>query len=167
LEGMRSWGINVIRITVNIDWWLRNFQGTASGGSSNIAYRTAITRLINLASEYGIYVVIAPWNVKSGIGQAELPFPPYDGSAADVIPDVDAWVDFWLNVSRTTRGSNNVLFDLHNEPVGVYSDLEVWFDAAESCINALRADGDDRIVVFQWGYCGGFDNYNWLDKWYN
>lgn len=167
LQGMKNWGINVLRLTINIDWWLRNFQGTASNSSSNIRYREAIKQTVQLASIYGIYVVIAPWNVKSGVGQANLPFPPYPGSASDVIPDVASWINFWLNVSRTLRDSNNVLLELHNEPAGLPSDLKVWFDAAEACINALRADGDNRIVIIQWGYCAGFGNDNWLDVWYN
>ncbi|MEJ5328346.1 MAG: cellulase family glycosylhydrolase [Candidatus Bathyarchaeia archaeon] len=166
LQGMKNWGINVLRLPINIDWWLKDFQGTATNGSSNIRYRDSIKQTIDLASIYGIYVVIVPWNVKSGSGQANLPFPPYQGSAADVIPDVASWINFWLNVSQTLRNCNNLLLELHNEPAGSPSDLKVWFDAAEACINALRTDGDNRIIIIQWGYCAGFDNDNWLDVWY-
>jgi hypothetical protein len=164
LQGMKAWGINVIRICICIDWWLRNYKGTLDGQSSNMAFRDALIRTIQLAQQQGIYVDVVPWSVKAANGQAALPFPPYQGSAADVIPDVQSWVSFWLNVSRTLRPYDNVILELHNEPAG---DLQVWFDAATQAINALRADGDDRIIVIQYLYCGSFDDVNWLDTWYN
>lgn len=154
LQGMKDWGINVIRISICIEWWINNFQGTLGGQPSNRTYREALKDTIRLCAEYGIYVVIAPWSVAVSEGQVKLPYPPYHNGS--VLANADAFITFWVNVANELKVYPNVLFEPWNEPAGTAAE---WFPIAQLCVDAIRAIPDDHIVIVQWGYAAGFQ---WL-----
>ena len=162
LQEMKDWGINHMRILICIEWWINNFQGTLGGQPADRPYRDSIKDTIVIAQEYGIYVVIVPWSV--AVGEADgytypppAPYPPHT-SHSEVIPDTQAFVDFWVNVANELKVYPNVLFELWNEPA---ADIDTWFSVAQQCIDAIRAIPDDHIIIVQWGYSGGLQ---WLRR---
>lgn len=163
LQGMKDWGIKVIRMMLHVEWWLTNYQGTGGWNvPANKAYRASFKDTIALCQEYGIYVVIAPWCVRSGegYGQDPLPFPPYT-LAPDVITSEQDFVDFWVSVAAEVGGYANVLYDLWNEPAGDATAQEAWFRVVQQVVDAIRAIPDDNIIIVQWGYAWSLD---WVDS---
>jgi hypothetical protein len=155
LQAMKNWGINVLRLHTSAEAWLTNWKGTINPNMpSNMAFRDAVKRTIELAGEYGIYVVYDVYSAAIGEGQNLLPWPPW--SPYDVLPDPAAFVNFWVSVVSELKNYPNVLFELYNEPGGNQTE---WFQTVQLTVNAIRNIPDDHIMIVQWGYCGGFD---WL-----
>lgn len=147
LQAMRNWGINILRCHFWASWWIKNSSDTLGGGATSINFRTALKNLINLAREYGIYIVIDIWSITPP-SRVEYPF--------DGISEAD-FKNLWLSISSELELYPNVLYEFYNEPAG--ADAPRWFTACQDIITAIRARGDEHIIVIQWLYAGSFD---WL-----
>lgn len=151
LQVMKEWRVNLLRMHINVEWFQKNSATTLGDQATNKPYRDAIKRTIELAGEYGIYILIDVYSIAAG-GQDSMPFPPYTTDPADtsLIGSVQDWVDFWLLVSTELNQYSSVLYELHNEPVGGADD---FMAASLLVVNSLRANGDNHLVVLQLGYC--------------
>lgn len=160
LDAMKSWGINVIRCHMSVETWKFNI-GPNSGHPASpycaLPAREAIKRLIVMAAERGMYVILDGYTVKSywsGGEQDPLPYPPYQISAraSEVIASEAEFVDWWISVAQELKIYPNVLFELWNEPHGDETAKTSWKSVAQKCINAIRSEGAQQIIILQWGY---------------
>jgi aryl-phospho-beta-D-glucosidase BglC (GH1 family) len=160
LDAMKSWGINVIRCHISVELWKYDI-GPGSGHPASpycaISTRTAIKRLLTMAAERGIYVVLDGYTVRSywsGGEQDPLPYPPYQLSlnASEVIANETEFINWWVGVAQELKYYPNVLFELWNEPVGNETAKASWGGVAQQTIDAIRSTGAQQIIIFQWGY---------------
>ncbi|MEM4713398.1 MAG: cellulase family glycosylhydrolase [Candidatus Bathyarchaeia archaeon] len=160
LDAMKSWGINVIRCHMSVETWKYNI-GPNSGHPSSpycaLPAREAIKRLVVMAAERGIYVILDGYTVKSywsGGSQDPLPYPPYQTStrASEVIANEAEFIEWWTSIAQEFKAYPNVLFELWNEPNGDETAKASWKNVAQQCINAIRNLEAQQIIIFQWGY---------------
>jgi hypothetical protein len=82
---------------------------------------------------------------------------------------VQDFVNFWVNVSLTLKNYPNVIYCLFDEPT-TPSGYTIWdyFNACNQTINAIRANGDDNIILIHWSYCDSRVKYVklWIDAGY-
>jgi len=143
LDGMKTWGCNVLRLLITVQWWIQNTDN----------YRQHIKDTVTWAGERGIYVLLVPWNVIGKGAQTAIPFPPYlTAEEQAIIPNEQAFADFWANVATELSSFPNVMFELFNEPHGNNAARDDWFRVTQLCIDAIRATGTDQIIIVQWGY---------------
>jgi len=142
LDKMKEWGCTVLRLHTNIQWWIED----------NSSYRQHIKDTIAWAGKRGIYVIFEPYCVNGGT-QYEMPFPPYIPPEQEaIIPSEQAFIDYWASVATELKSFPNVLLELYNEPHGNTTARDLWFDAVQKCIDAIRATGADQIIIVQWNY---------------
>jgi len=153
MQQMKDARFNVVRLIFFADWWLYDMSVNIDGQPTDTSCRTAMRRTIEVAQDYGIYVVLSLYSSDAGATAEEhfMPFP------SNTIPNVQAFVDFWTAVASEYSDLPNVIFELFNEPTG---DKAVWFDAVQQAIDAIRTI-TDHIIVVQYGFCGGFE---WLTE---
>jgi hypothetical protein len=109
LAAMQSWGINCMRIMGTARWWLENTRENLQGSDvCTQSHRESIIRTIELAEEYGIYVIFTFWSIDTvgsrspGI-QDYLPYPPRSSSQNyNTIRDSADWVELWGGDSATS-----------------------------------------------------------------
>lgn len=161
LKAMRSWGMNVVRFHIVADWWL---QDTFTFKTWTGSYRNNLKRTIEIAAEEGLYVMMdlfspvnGSWMYANDKYPPPIPFGPYAyAEAAAILPDKQAFADYWASVANELKGYPNVIFELYNEP-HVPSGFDVatarndWFDAMQKAITAIRATGAENIIVVTWG----------------
>lgn len=114
--------------------------------------------VIDAAAAEGATVIVDPHN-----------FARYDpDSTDDVEPEligdaipIAAFADFWGKVARQFAGDGLVWFGLMNEPHTM--ETEVWLEAANAALAAIRAEGADNLVLVpgnQWtGAHAWFEDY--------
>lgn len=172
-----EWGANAMRWLINIQDWLEN---TAAPTPENptAGYRDHIRRGIELAQEYGIYIILAPWRVQGGTdwNNDPLPYPPYTHTGTSIIADQQAFIDFWVSVATELRDLPNWLIDPYNEPHMVTgathdTDRATWFDVISRLIPAVR-NVSDHIILVQWmegvWWWLGYNNMgSWVDPFIN
>lgn len=142
-DTLRQWKANAMRWTLCIQYWKENRNN----------YRQYIRRGIELAQEYGIYIILAPWRVPNATywENDPMPFPPYT-TYSNIIADQQAFIDFWLEVANYLKDLPNWVIDPWNEPFssGDHStDRAIWFDTIAKLIPAIRSV-TDHIVLVQW-----------------
>jgi len=107
---MKSYGVNAIRIMGTIRWWLENSKESYQTGADTcgISHRDAITRTIEIAQEYGIYVIFTFWSIdtvgpRSPTIQDYLPYPPRAASQNyETIRSSADFVELWAGNSATS-----------------------------------------------------------------
>jgi hypothetical protein len=156
LDAMKSWGMNVVRIHTAIDFWVHNISN----------FRQNIKDLIVFAGEKDMYVIFDAYSVRhygeEGHGQDPMPFPPYSIEAQQnltplVIPNEDAFVEYWKSVASELKDYPNIIFEIFNEPAGISGKteeeiMEDWHRVWQKVINAIRSTGADQPIIIQWGY---------------
>lgn len=149
LEAIESWGCNIVRVPITIQWWTTD----TSNFRSNLEY------FISSAAAHQLYVDLVFWEDTAGEGEVCLPYPPYDNNS--VITSVSGFVDVWRGVSAALDSYPNVIFELWNEPAGGITAEESWLNATQLCINAIRGTGATNLIVAQWdsGIYLDFQNY--------
>jgi len=147
LQQMKDSNFNVARLIFIVDWWLNNRNTNLAGQATSISCRTAMERTVSIAQQYGIYCVLTPYMSEANQSAHEMPFP------STTLPTAQSFVNFWIQMATAFKNYPNVLFELWNEPAGDYN---VWMNAAQSCISAIR-NVTNQIIVVQYGYGGYFD----------
>jgi len=153
LDKMKEWGINILRMHTVIEWWL----------ADNLSYRQHIKDTITWAGERGIYVIFEPCFVRGPPNQWQfaLPYYPYliyDAEHtnlpedAAIMPNREAFIDYWVSVVNELKGYTNVLFEVYNEPHGNSTIKAEFFDMVQEWIDAVRNAGATQILIVQWGY---------------
>jgi len=161
LNEIKSFGFNTVRCQFDIKWWIEDASTTLDGFATNRNFRACLEDTIEYASEIGLYVIIVPYSVIATwphIGQDPVPWAPYSVTDPEgtVMPNRQAFVDFWVDVATELQKYPNVLFELFNEPHGDYTYKSEWFAGVQETITAIRAIQCDNIIVVHWGYCGSF-----------
>jgi hypothetical protein len=59
---------------------------------------------------------------------------------------LQAFVNYWVDVSRELRQYSNVLYEVWNEP-WADGNLDDWYAGWNAVINGIRNDGDEHIIV--------------------
>lgn len=126
---MKSWGVNIVRITLNETCWL-GINGVNKDFSGK-SYRGQIRSFVNRLLENKIVPILTLHLAAPGkqIALGQTPMPNADHSA-----------DFWKSVAGVFK-NENVLFDLYNE---------TYPDKMKDTHNAWRC-------WKYGGYCSGFD----------
>lgn len=177
LDAMKSWDINVIRCHMSLEAWKYDV-GPNSGHPASfycaIPAREAIKKLLIMAAERGMYVILDGYTVRgywSGGDQDPLPYPPYQTSinAFEVIANETEFIDWWVSIVQELKSYPNVLFELWNEPHGDETAKASWGSVAQQCIEAIRSQGAQQIIIFQWKYGvwaglanGGSEGVEWI-----
>jgi len=161
-----DWGVNCMRWHLIGEWWLNNLNN----------YRYYIRRGIELAQEYGIYIILDMARLANDWTRIPMPFYPYDTHLinGEYFYEQD-FIDWWMSVATELGDLPNWLIDPFNEPAKKpgateqewYADRAVWFDVVYRLYDAVRRSPDDHIILLQWmeGVWYGWDcamRY-WLD----
>lgn len=162
LQGMKSFGMNVVRFHTVAEWWL---QDTVTLETYTGSYRNNLKRTFEIAAEEGLYVIMDLFEIKNGFwmytngySAPGIPFPPYLNYPEEeaIFPSKQAFVDYWANVANELKGYPNVIFELYNEPnvpsgFNVTTARNEWFDAMQKAIIAIRGTGAKNIIIVTWG----------------
>lgn len=151
LDAMAGWGINCLKLYVAIDVWLYDING----------HRQILKTVIEEANKRGIYVVYSPWCVRHTASQEEAPIPYAPlatGESANIMPNENAFKQYWLDVATELSVYPNVLFELYNEPragsAGSQEEQErqKYFNVIQDIIDQIRASGVDNTIIVGWAY---------------
>lgn len=137
LDGIRSWGCNVIRLEICMEYWLEDTQADGSG------YRSKVLNILSWAQTRGIYILIDLQVTTEAEGQPALPW-----SGAYTLQE---FLDFWQSVAQATAAYDNALYDLYNEPHP--SSPSQWISGAQQAIDVIR-DITDNLIVIMFGWDG-------------
>jgi len=155
MQQLKDYGMNVMRWPLNIEWWIKDMNTSLDGSPTNRHYRESVKDAIEIAQEYGIYIILNFYSVRLPGEQPKGPYPPYSNPGdEEVIPNRSAFVNFWKEFAREMKDYPNVIYEVFNEPVGMPA--SEWFEVIQEVINAIRSIGDNHIILVQYGYCGGF-----------
>lgn len=177
LDAAISWGFNSIASFMWIDWWLYNSQTVLGVSRDTIVtdrpYQQNIAEFLTLAEAKGIYVQLRPYGTEAGYGgvgegRVLYPYPVVGESyihAGHILPDRDAFADFWYDVAYELAYNPNVIFNLYDEPV--INNIQEWFDGAELAIQHIRqaeqdAGGHNHLIQVHWAFCG---SSIWIEDW--
>jgi len=153
LDALQKWGVNIVRVTATVQWWLDNTDNF----QSNLSY------FITQAAERGIYVDFTFWQTTPLSGMPEGVLPWADGNG--LINNPQGFVDLWTQVANTLKSHPNVLFEFWNEPNARGDPIAEasWFKTTQQCISAIRELGATNLIVIQWNYGIALD-YNWYQQ---
>ncbi len=159
-----TWGANYLGTFFWAEWWKYDMATTISplAPTTNVNYRYALKKTLEIAQEYGIYVELRMYGVSPSdwlIGT--IPFPPY-GSWSGVVESEQDWIDIWVSVATELKNYPNAIFCLYDEPTGFESDRQVYFNVGDRAITAMRNAGFNGLIKVHWGFCGDSD---WMEKW--
>jgi len=182
LGEMKDLGINTLKLFLpEVGRWLRN-QDT---GGIGITPRDEIAYVINEANKSGIYVLLSPWAIDNVYdpqgGQTAIPWDYYtdpetgityggpgvftNPAEQGVLTSPEDFIDYWAGATDSISAEYghfpNILYDLWNEPNGWlegFNVQEMYFNVCQDVIDALRAKGDEHIVVYQFGFSGTESN---------
>ncbi|KAJ8604281.1 hypothetical protein CTAYLR_002483 [Chrysophaeum taylorii] len=166
-EAVASWGNNVVRIPLNEDCWL----GINGPNYSGEEYRAAISGLVDEVLAEGLYAILDMHWTASG---SELATGQQPLANADHTPSA------WSSIAAIFKNrSNNVIFELFNEPYPGSDDVDAaqwacWLNAScnaasgidfsgagmETLLKAVRDAGATNVVLM-----GGLDWANALGDW--
>lgn len=155
MQHLKSLGMNVMRWLLNVEWWQKDMATTLDGRTTDRTYKYCVKRAIEIAQEYGIYIILCFYSVRLPGEQPDGPYPPYSNPGdEEIVPNEDAFVNFWQQFANEMKNYPHVIYEIWNEPGVPY---QQWFKSTlQKIINAIRAIKDDHIILAQYGYCAGF-----------
>jgi len=146
---LASRGIGTVRIEFRWEMIQRKLGGALHRGSMQLldsvtlAARQAGLNVVLDMHNFGAYYL---WNGRHGvrrpIGSAKLP--------------IHYFADVWKRLSAHYKRDASIYYGLMNEPVGLeangeLSAAEVWEQASQAALDAVRANGDVNVVMIS-GY---------------
>jgi len=119
---IRAWGANTVRIELAQYYWL------PSARSYSPAYAPRVERVVQLAREAGLYVILALQVSDRGLPDYA---PENEGNTQQPMPDRNHSIPFWKDVATRFKGDGGVLYELYSEPYpiggpGGFSNWEMW-----------------------------------------
>ncbi len=143
-----QWGANVVRIAM----YTAEYNGYCSGGNQD-ELKALVKKGVDAATELGLYVVV-DWHILSDSN-------PWNNK--------DAAVSFFKEISSYYKNSDNIIYEICNEPNGgtSWSDIKSY---ANEIIPVIRANDPDAIIVVgtptwsqdvdtaSWDKITGYDN---------
>jgi len=175
LQTIKSWGANHIRFHTVGDWWK---QDTVTYKGYTGSYRNNLRRVIEIAGEEGLYVIVnhySPISYQTSPNHGSgMPYAPYSGSDESpgatpamhsVFPNKQAFIDYWANgvdgVADVLGDLPNVIFEIQNEPhalgaqISGYDPVVVrddFMDAQQQSITAIRNIANSQnLIMVTWG----------------
>ena len=139
-QAMKSWGGNEVRLFFRADFWTNNPTGV-----TGTHFKDCIKRVIEIAAEEGIYVVLCGFSIYNGAGWHDLPWNN------GFFSTIQGFANFWKGIASELKGYPNVLFELWNEVTGNQNE---WCEGVNATIRAIREVANQIIIV----------QYNW-DVW--
>jgi hypothetical protein len=138
---MHNWGSNLIRVSMNADYWNSSADETVPG-----SYKQTIDALVYLAAKYNMAIILDyHWSSSEAAQQNMAPKGNNNASLA-----------FWTSVASKYKGYGHVLFELYNEPYGLsYTDWLKGNDnyyGMQDLYDTVRATGAKNVVI-----AGGLD----------
>ena len=130
-------GMNVFRIPFRWERMQPELEGALD--STELGY---LKDTISAAQDHDATVIVDPHNF------ARYEDDPSDDVAPGVIGvevEIDAFADFWRRLAREFAGDDLVWFGLMNEPHDM--ETELWVDAANAALEAIRAEDADNLVL--------------------
>jgi hypothetical protein len=100
VTAMRSWRINVVRLTLNEDCWL-GINGLPLGGDA-AGYRRAVVAYVSLLRRNGLYVM--PVVEEFGPGAER-------STEIDYMPDRSHMPAFWRSLAASFKSDRGIIFD--------------------------------------------------------
>lgn len=172
VRSMKTWGINVVRTSLNEDCWL-DINDMPNAQYAGEAYASAIESYVRMLIDNGMYAILELHWTAPGTQQSRAQMP---------MPDADHAPAFWTSVARRfAKYSGHVIFDLFNEPYpgdnthDSASAWACWRDGGSSCptleksyravgmqglVSAVRSTGATNILML-----GGINYSNSLTRW--
>lgn len=150
LDGMKAWGVNVVRIPFAMDWWNENPTWGEHGQYG--PYRDLIDKVIDLAEERGIYVILdCHWIDRRG---QSVP------SSETLLQNLTEWISMWEEIATIYGNCSHVLFDIYNEPYGIH--VSLWANAAQQCVDAIRRITETIILIESGWDTGYWPVWDWI-----
>lgn len=187
LDVARQWGLNTIASFIWCDWYIYNSRTELGVSRTSIVtdrpYRQNIREFCQLAQAKGIQVQLRPYGVEAGyggVGEGRVNFPfPVPGESythnGSIFPDADALAQFWHDVALDLADIPNVIFNLYDEPIISYQNVNVWFDACAKAIAKIRqAEAEaatqgrtsySHLIQIHWSFDGPC--IPWIPDWLN
>ena len=146
-QHMAAWKANVVRISLNQDFWLSAAPQYSSG------YAALVDQQISEAKSNGLDVILdLHWSDQG----------TYNTPGQQAMADQHS-VTFWQEVATKYMGDGRVMFELYNEPQNISWD--VWLNGGQTngftavgmqtLYNTVRATGAENLVFIggiQWAY---------------
>ena len=168
MAGMRSWGVQIVRVPMNEDCWLGvNGVPATMGGT---AYQFALADYVHNLTAFGFNVVLELHWTAAGSAPATGQQP---------MPDRDHALAFWRSVAQAFGRDRRIVFDLFNEPYpgddtfdsasawrcwahggGNCTDLSYTAAGMHDLVAAVRAAGAENVLML-----GGIMYSNSLTRW--
>ncbi|HVS33994.1 MAG TPA: glycoside hydrolase family 5 protein, partial [Gemmataceae bacterium] len=153
-EALNSWHANLIRLTLNQDFWFGHDEavGLGESGDGGAAYQGLVQQIVSEAQASGAYVMLSVWASDMGHATTTNPVAQHD------MPD-DNTTLFWQSVAARYANNSTVLFDPFNEPHDVTASQ--WLNGGsimengvtynspgmQGLLNTIRATGANNIVA--------------------
>jgi len=143
-QNMAAWKANVVRISLDQDFWLSTAPQYSSG------YEALVDQQVTEAEGDGLDVILdLHWSDRGD----------YETPAQQAMADQHS-VTFWQQVATKYKGDGRVMFELYNEPQQISWD--VWLSGGstngftavgmQDLYNAVRGTGAENLV-----FIGGID----------
>ena len=158
---MNGWGANVVRISLNQDFWLQSDGSGTSNPTYDSGYAIIVDQQVQWAEKHSLDVILdLHWSDQGNFTVGASCISGNKNCQQDM---ADAHsVLFWQQVATKYKGDPHVLFELYNEPrIGSYSPVtanwDTWLNGGTSSgftvhgmqelYNTVRATGAQNLVV--------------------
>ncbi|EFA80739.1 hypothetical protein PPL_06325 [Heterostelium album PN500] len=153
---MKGWGANVVRLSLNQDFWLEKAK------LYNKEYKETVAKQVKMIRSLGMYCILdLHWSDDGDINTEQ--------AGQKRMADENS-IEFWKQVAPIYKNDTGVLFELYNEPLllpwrvwkegGVYNGKK--YIGMQQLYDAVRNQSAENIVIIN-GIRWGFDLYGAKD----
>jgi endoglucanase len=144
---MAQWGANVVRVSLNQDFWLQSDANGTTNPSYDPTYAATVDQQVQWAEQYKLDVILDLHWSDQGNFSVESQCRGTTTGCQQVMADQHS-VLFWQQVATKYKGDPHVLFELYNEPnIGGYqpaaSDWPLWLNGGQT--NGFQAVGMQEL----------------------
>jgi hypothetical protein len=166
---MKTWNANVVRLSLNQDFWLPGAALPAAKGSTAADYQATVASVITNAESVGLDVILdLHWSDQGNLAVTTSGTMEDSPNVSDQQQMADTnSVTFWTDVAMAYKGDGHVMFELYNEPNNISP--SVWLNGGtpmgnwsgpaavgmQALYNAVRATGANNVVLIgglNWAY---------------
>ncbi|MFD9127258.1 cellulase family glycosylhydrolase [Kitasatospora sp. NPDC059571] len=176
IAAIKSWHANAVRVPLNEDCWVGT--GNVKPAYSGANYRAAIKGWVDALRGAGLTPIVEMhWSRGQYTGNSSG-CSDTNATCQKPMPGANA-VPFWQSVADTFKDTNQVVFDLFNEPYADRSESSLtqgwlcWRDGGSACpgipyqvsgmqtlVDTVRATGARNVILI-----GGLAYSNDLGQW--
>ncbi|EGG22808.1 hypothetical protein DFA_04938 [Cavenderia fasciculata] len=151
-QNMKDWGSNVVRLSLNQDYWLNTSK------HYNADYKDTINTQVEMIKSLGMYVILdLHWSDDGDL----------QGSPSQKIMADQNSIQFWKELAETYKNDTNVVFEMYNEPM--FKSWYIWrngglfkgkkYVGMQQLLDTIRNTGANNVVIAN-GMRWGFDLYH-------